>query len=104
MAKKIYILKTVGITLKGYKREDLKVGMSVNVEEKVGDAYAKKGLLVKADAVAPKSNADDLAKANEQLTKELEGVKSELAESQKANEDLTKANEKLAKDLEAAKK
>ena len=55
MADKVYILKTVGINLPNYDRKDLKVGMSVTLEEKVGDGFAKRGFLTKATAAPTKT-------------------------------------------------
>lgn len=74
-----YILKTVGITLPGYKRKDLKVGKCVVLDESVGDRYANKGFLVKGDkAVSDKNNIiADLKKENSDLKTELAALKKE---------------------------
>ena len=81
---KVYILKTVGVSIPGYDRKDLKVGMSVTLDSKVGDAFAKRGFLTKADAAAPKvekvnkalqdENAKLLAE-NEALQEQLKALK-----------------------------
>lgn len=86
MAKKKsnYILKAL-VALPNYDRKDLKLGMSVQLEEEVGDKFAKRGFLVKASEAVSKGD------------KELEALKKE-------NADLVKANEALSKELEALKK
>lgn len=72
-----YILNTVGITLPGYKRSDLKIGKCVTLDEKVGDGYAKRGFLTKGDKVASVQDhkLEALKKENDELKKELEALK-----------------------------
>ena len=82
MAKKLYILKTVGINLPDYDRKDLRVGMSVELEQKVGDKIAERGFLVKANAAAKKT--DKASKALTDKVAELEKANAELSESNKA--------------------
>ena len=65
MAEKVYILKMI-IDIPNYERKDLKIGMSVSMDETVGDKFAKRGFVVAADMVAPK-NEKELAKENAQL-------------------------------------
>lgn len=76
MAKAQYILKTVGITLPGYERKDLKVGKSVTLDSKIGDGYAERGFLVKAE---------------ETITKEDNGLKAENAKLKAENAKLKAA-------------
>lgn len=72
-----YILNTVGIQIPGYERKDLKVNMSVVLDEKVGDGFVKRGFLTKAsDAVSKDDKAIAKLKAeNEALKAELEKLK-----------------------------
>ena len=75
MAKKKahYILKAL-VAIPNYDRKDLKIGMSVELEEEVGDKYAKRGFLVKASEAVSK---DD--KALEALKAENAKLKAENA-------------------------
>lgn len=95
MTKKVYILKTVGITIPNYDRKDLKVGMSVSLDEKVGDKFAKRGFLVKANAAATKADKTNTAleKANKTLTEKL-------AVADKALESLNESASEEVKGLE----
>jgi len=85
-----YILNTVGITLPDYERKNLKVGMSVTLTEKVGDKFAKRGFLTKANEAKSNSSNDKLKEENEVLAKE--------------NESLKEQNKALSNELEALKK
>ena len=86
-----YILKTVGITLPDYKRENLKVGMSVELEEKVGDKFASRGFLVKAGEAKPNTTIEKLKDENAALTKDNEALTEKVAALTKDNEALKKA-------------
>lgn len=77
-----YILKTTGISLPDYERKNLKVGMSVTLDEKVGDKFADRGFLTKANEAKPNTTEEKLKEENAQLkeanaalTKELTALK-----------------------------
>ena len=95
MAKKIkeasYILKAL-VALPGYERKELKIGMSVTLNEEVGDKFAKRGFLVKASAA--KSKVDKGSAALEEQVKDLT----------EANAVLEEANKSLTEQLEEATK
>jgi len=108
--KASYILLTVGVTLPGYERKDLKTGKVVVLDEEVGDAYAKKGLLKKGVVVDKTSTDKELDSAISKvkdLTEENDSLKSKfkpLSESHelllKKNEGLKRINESSAPQLE----
>lgn len=85
MAKKKvnYILNTVGISLPDYERENLKVGMSVTLEEELGDKFAKRGFLTKANEAKPNTTLEKLKEENEELKKNNEALSKELEELKK---------------------
>lgn len=89
--KAVYILMSVGLTLPGYKRKDLKVGKAVTLDEKIGDAYAKKGLLKKGEAVEKTPLDKELGYATlkvKELTQDNELLGAKLSVSEKANQPL----------------
>jgi hypothetical protein len=69
-----YILNTVGITLPGYARKDLKSGMSVVLTESVGDGFEKRGFLTKASEALSKDDKVLIA-----LKEENAKLKAEIA-------------------------
>ena len=91
MAKKVYVLKAL-VALPKYDRKDLKIGMSVELDQKIGDAFAKRGFLVKANAAASKTD-----KGSEALKKENETLKEANAALEEANKSLTEQLEEATK-------
>lgn len=87
-----YILKTVGVNLPGYKRSELKIGMVVVLDEKVGDGYSKRGLLKKGLEVKDAKNEEitELKKIKATLEKENGELKSEVKNLAKQLKDTSK--------------
>lgn len=86
-----YILKAL-IAIPGYDRKDLRVGMSVELVEEVGDKFVARGFLVKANAAQAKDE------------KVLASVNKANAELTQANAVLVKANAALTEEIKALKK
>ena len=70
MAKKIYVVQTSGITLPGYGREEIKVGVTVELDSKVGEGFCERGFLMDAKKAAPSDGLDSLRAEVTALKKE----------------------------------
>ena len=94
MAKKEsnYILKAL-VALPNYDRKDLKLGMSIVLDEVVGDKFAARGFLVKANAAVSKSD-----KASDDLSEKVEALTKDNAALEEANKALSEQLQALTKD------
>lgn len=84
MGVKSYIVVHDGITLPNYKRDAIKKGVVVELDEKIGEGYCKRGFLLDAKQAA---KADPTAK----LKAENEALKLEVADLKAENDALAKA-------------
>lgn len=77
MAKKTYIVIHDGITLPDYSRNQIKKGVAVDLDQKTGDAYCKRGFLMDAKKAAKTDSSDSLRDENRELKARIDKLEAE---------------------------
>ena len=77
MGIKSYIVVHDGITLPNYERDAIKKGVVVELDEKIGEGYCRRGFLLDAKTAAKADPTAALKAENEALKAELAALKAE---------------------------